>query len=146
MIFRYYIDSTGAAHQRGIAPGEAWTLPEGATEYPTAEALQAAIAANQTPDPDWPAVRVALLQDAAYNAAVEAAQNQRAVTRLEQYAMQSPDNWGQLAMLWNSAIASVPAPQQLQPEDCDRLNKLFTTGNLPITLDRDTALMTTHGT
>jgi hypothetical protein len=100
------------------------------------------MALKPPPAPDWPAVRVALLQDAAYNAAVEAAQNQRAVTRLEQYAMQSPDNWGQLTMLWNSAIASVPAPSQLTPEDCDRLNQLFQQGNLPINLDRDTALMT----
>lgn len=142
MIFRYYIDANGAAHMLGIPPGETWSLPPGATEYADAAALQTAIDAARTPEPDWPAVRVALLQDAAYNAAVAAASDQRAVTRLEQYAMQSPDNWGQLAMLWNQAIASVPAPSQLTPEDCDRLNQLFTTGNLPITLDRDTALMT----
>ena len=86
-------------------------------------------------------MRQGLLNDAAYNAAVEAAQNQLAVSRLEAYALQSPDNWGQLATLWNVAIASVPSPQQLQPEDCDRLNALFQQGNLPINLDRTTALM-----
>ena len=141
LIWRYYIDADGAAHQRGIAPGETWTLPPGATEYPDAGALQAAIEAARTPEPDWPAVRVALLQDAAYNAAVEAAQNQLAVSRLESYALQSPDNWGQLAALWYAVMISVPSPQQLTPEDCDRINALFTAGHLPITLNRTTALM-----
>ena len=141
MIFRYYIDADGAAHQRGLAPGETWTLPPGATEYPDAAALQVAIDAARTPAPDWPQVRQALLNDPAYNAAVEAASNQLAVSRLEAYALQSPDNWGQLATLWNVAIASVPPASQLTPEDCDRLNQLFQSGHLPITLNRTTALM-----
>jgi hypothetical protein len=95
----------------------------------------------QTQPPSWPPVRTALLQDADYNAAVDGATNQRAVTRLEQYAMGNPDNWAMLATLWNSAIASIPAPNPLTPQVCDRFNTLFQDNYLPVTLNRDTALM-----
>jgi hypothetical protein len=67
--------------------------------------------------------------------------NQRAATRLEQYAMVSPDDWGQLAQLWNAMVGSIPAPNPLPPAVCDRLNDLFQGNHLPVTLNRDTALM-----
>jgi hypothetical protein len=92
------------------------------------------------PRPRWPPVRTALLQDADYNAAVDAA-NQRAATRLEQYAMGSPDDWPMLAQLWNAMVGSIPAPNPLTPAVCDRLNTLFQGNHLPVTLNRDTALM-----
>jgi hypothetical protein len=90
--------------------------------------------------PDWPPVRTALLQDADYNAAVDAA-NQRAATRLEQYAMGNPNDWAMLALLWNAMVGSIPAPNPLTPAVCDRLNDLFQGNHLPVTLNRDTALM-----